>query len=270
MAAPTSPGWTSPLRALADRAVEAPRHGLRWALGQARAARSLLRNVGYSYFCPVCGTPLRELHPHGTPSRPNARCGVCNSLERHRLFWVFLQQQTDLFDGRPKTMLHTAPEVFLRSRLERVDGLGYVTVDLEPGRAMFEVDLTSIPFPDDSFDVILSSHVLEHIPDDRAAMAELRRVLKPSGWALLDVPISGESTYEDDTITDPDERARHFGQWDHVRLYGRDFAERLRDAGFDVTIHYPTETLGESACRWMGLMSGQCIHIARKGSETEN
>lgn len=172
----------------------------------------------------------------GVVPRDDARCPVCGSLERHRLCWLFLTGRTDLFDGRPRRMLHVAPEPVLTRRFQRVHGIDYVSVDLCSRLADVHMDLAQLAFADETFHVIYCSHVLEHIQDDVQAMRELRRVLRPDGWAILQVPILREVTFEDPRITDPDERLAMFGQHDHVRIYGQDFADRLREAGFQVRI----------------------------------
>ena len=133
-------------------------------------------------------------------------------------------------------MLHIAPEYGMEPRLRRSLGAGYVTADLTDPEVMVRIDITNIDFPAESFDVIYCSHVLEHVADDRKAMRELQRVLKRDGWGVLQVPIRPGVTYEDPTIVDPQERLRAFGQEDHVRQYGDDFADRLREAGFDVQV----------------------------------
>jgi SAM-dependent methyltransferase len=184
--------------------------------------------------CPVCDGWARRFLGFGTPPRPEARCPWCHSLERHRLVWRYFELSTDLFDGRPKKVLHVAPERCLEPRLRRRLGDGYLTADLRDPTAMEQMDITDIRHPDSSFDTVYCSHVLEHVPDDRKAMAELRRVLKPSGWALILVPIFGDTTVEDPSITDPGERLESYGHPDHVRIYGADYIDRLRDAGFAV------------------------------------
>ena len=168
--------------------------------------------------------------------RLSARCPVCGAHERHRLIWLYCHARTDLFDGRPKRLLHVAPEPCLTRELRRVDALEYVGADLERRHATVRMDVTAILFGDASFDVILCNHVLEHVPEDRKAMRELLRVLKPGGWAIMQVPIKGETTQEDATVTSAAERTRLYGQHDHVRQYGRDYAERLRAAGFLVEV----------------------------------
>jgi SAM-dependent methyltransferase len=161
-------------------------------------------------------------------------CPRCGSRQRHRLLAIYLRERTDAFT-RPQDVLHLAPEDGLRHRLRAVHGPRYVTADVEPGRADVAADIEVLPFEDDSFDAILCIHVLEHVADDRNAMRELRRVLRPGGWAVIQVPILRETTVEDPTEQDPAERLRRFGQDDHVRVYGADFFERLRDAGFRPT-----------------------------------
>lgn len=200
---------------------------------------------GERRYCLLCQSSLRDFFAFGVNGRlglrPNAWCPVCGSLERQRLIWMFLQQETDLFDPYPKTLLHVAPERVLEAKLKRVPTLAYLTADLDDPRAMVKMDITEIPFPDNSFDVILCSHVLEHVPDDRRAMRELNRVLEPDGWAVLLVPLTAEKTFEDPSITAPEERERLFDQRDHVRRYGPDFADRLREAGFRVRVYRPSD-----------------------------
>jgi len=165
--------------------------------------------------------------------RKDRQC-PCGSLERHRTLWLFFQERTDLFDGREKRVLHVAPEACLVGKLRERLGTNYITADLMDPRADISLDITDNPFRDNHFDVILCSHVLEHVPDDRKAMREFYRILKPSGWAIFMVPMFTAPTFEDPTITDPKERERTFGQSDHVRKYGPDFLDRLRESGFKV------------------------------------
>ena len=214
---------------------------------------------GDRQYCPVCECASRTFLAYGVPEpRRNARCIHCGSLERHRLTWLFLQRRTNLFDGSFKRVLHVAPERIFQKRLRRMLGEGYLTADLYNPRAMIRMDVTDIPFGNDTFDVIYCSHVLEHVEDDRRAMREFCRVLKPGGWALLLVPISEEVTFEDPTVTDPAERARIFGQADHVRRYGADYADRLVSAGFDVQRFEPAEYVTEGEIARMRLVNERC------------
>jgi predicted SAM-dependent methyltransferase len=164
-------------------------------------------------------------------------------------------------------VLHFAPEKRLEQRLAAQPNLDYVSTDLDRPRAMVKADITALPFPDESFDVILCSHVLEHVIDDRQAMAELFRVLKPSGWAVLQVPISRRrsETFEDPTIVAPRDRERLYGQADHVRIYGRDFTARVREAGFTVREEDYGRELGEARARRYGLRPHKVgLHVCSK------
>jgi len=191
---------------------------------------------GPARYCPVCESRCRRFLTHGPPSRrvQDVVCPVCLSHPRLRLAWLFLTTRTDLLDGRPKRILHVAPEPALTNLLRDARGLEIVSADLDSPLAMVSLEITKIEMADASFDVILCSHVLEHVHDDRRAMRELWRILRPGGRAMIQVPISSKPTLEDSSITDPAERERLFWQADHVRLYGLDLADRLTEAGFEV------------------------------------
>ena len=157
-----------------------------------------------------------------------AACAHCHSLERHRALWLWLPDRIP----HGAQVLHVAPEAGITDRLQELP-IDYVSTDLESPLAIRHDDLTALPDPDDSFDVVICNHVLEHIPDDRAAMREISRVLRPGGFAVLQHPIAPQPhTFEDLTVTDPEQRLALFGQEDHVRLYGRDFVDRLIESGF--------------------------------------
>jgi predicted SAM-dependent methyltransferase len=201
--------------------------------------------------CPFCGWKGPSFLPNGVVLRKNARCPRCNSLERHRLYYLYLKGVIPT--GRPIKVLHFAPEKILINLFRAYDNIEYISADLEPGKAMVTADITKTPFDDNSFDLIFCSHVLEHVPDDHMAMNELYRILNPSGFAILQVPIrthadgvSVTSTYEDFTITDPSEREKAFGQRDHVRIYGPDFLDRLQAAKFNVSLIKFVDELGEA------------------------
>jgi SAM-dependent methyltransferase len=149
---------------------------------------------------------------------------------------MYLKEKTDFFTASHR-VLHFAPEEFLQERFSSLPNLDYRSADLSSPLAMDRVDITGLPYEDAAFDVVLCSHVLEHVPDDRKAMREVYRVLTPGGWAILQVPFQSkrEHTYEDPTITDPAARRRAFGQEDHLRVYGQDYITRLGEAGFQVT-----------------------------------
>jgi len=189
--------------------------------------------------CTVCGALVNEWKPFRRPKstaqanagRPRL-CPECGSFERHRIIWILWRQRRTL-ENHPR-FLHFAPERCHDQRLRALLGERYVTADLSRPGVDVQTDITHTVFEDNSFDLIYCSNVLEHIPDDRRAMSELYRVLSPGGLAIIQVPIKGDHTYEDDTIITPNEREHHFGQWDHVRYYGRDIQDRLVSAGFQV------------------------------------
>jgi len=203
--------------------------------------------------CPVCNTDHDAFSSFGHPVREDAGCPNCHSLERHRLVWFYFQRHTDLFDGHPKRMLHIAPEKSFVSRLGSALGEGYLTADIQSGAAMAQIDITEVPYPEETFDVIYCSHVLEHVSDDLKAMSELCRVLKPNGWAVLLVPIITDKTHEDKNVTDPLERARLYGQSDHVRAYGPDYVDRLTAAGFTVRTFLPQDLATPAEITLYGL-----------------
>jgi SAM-dependent methyltransferase len=198
-----------------------------------------LRYLGRGVECPLCDGRFRSFAPdlwdgrrrHGS----RVRCPGCSSLPRHRFLWLYLSERLRLGGG--ETVLHLAPEPVIAERLRGQVG-GYTSADIEPGRAAVEADLTALPFADEAFDLVLCSHVLEHVPDDRAAMREMRRVLRAGGVALIQTPVNYDqaATYEDPGATDDGERLRRFSQSDHVRVYGPDLRDRLVAAGFRVTV----------------------------------
>ena len=232
-----------------------------------RAIRNGLRHLpsaGKGRLCPICARKSRRFGKAGIQSREDARCMFCGAVERHRLTWLFLKRRTDLFNGKPKKMLHVAPEPIFERHLRDELADGYLTADLYNPRAMVKMDITNIQYPDESFDVIYCSHVLEHIPDDLQAMRELRRVLKKDGWAVLLVPISADETYEDPSITSPAERLVHFGQSDHVRKYGPDYLDRLVDAGFRVDVSSPSDFLTDEEILLMGIDASENIYYCTR------
>lgn len=221
---------------------------------------------GKQRYCPVCKSSVRLFQPFGIVPRPDARCPVCGSLERHRLVWLFFQQGTDLFDQRDKRMFYVAPETHIERRLKKIPGLECITADIAEDRAMMRVDITDVPFGEATFDVIYCSHVLEHVQEDRPAMAELYRILKPGGWAVLQVPITSDVTIEDASVTDPGEREKKFGQADHVRRYGPDYKDRLTDAGFNLRCVKTSDIVDKSErIQMMGLMENEDIFLCVKG-----
>ena len=208
--------------------------------------------TGSSHQCNLCKTELRAFLI-AREAETELECPICGSRPRHRTTWIYLNERTNLFDGNPKRMLHVAPEPSISSLVRQVDYIDYLSGDLDPSRAMVRMDVTDIQYPNDSFDVIYCSHVLEHVPADRKGMREFYRVLKPGGWAILAVPILREKTFEDPTVTSPEERARVFGQFDHVRAYGNDLKDRLEEAGFQVTVDGFAGRFSERDVQFHGL-----------------
>lgn len=201
------------------------------------------------FYCPACKShiwnwvPFSRAIGHGeTKLEPGGRlCPACGSLERTRHFALYLEQE-NMLNSLPR-MLHFAPEKSLENIFRKSLGDRYITTDLFMPGVDFKEDITRMGFPDESFDLIYCSNVLEHIPDDRAAMKEIFRVLSRGGRAIIQVPIKGKVTYEDPNITDPRERYLHFGQEDHVRYYGEDIDKQLKDAGFQVNSFYMLDVL---------------------------
>ena len=235
---------------------------------QLRRLRQTVRALPYygnGRFCPVCEKTSRRFLRAGIVPREDARCVHCGALERHRFLWLYLSQKTNLFDGAPKKTLHFAPEGCFESRFKERLGDNYVTADLFSPGAMVKMDITNIEYPDRSFDVVYCSHVFEHVQDDKKAMRECLRVLKNDGWAILLVPLSGEKTLEDPSIVEPSERLRAFGQEDHVRSYGSDYVDRLREAGFRVEVTKVNDLVQSDDARRMGLTraSGEIYYCTK-------
>lgn len=259
---PLMPARKSPVRRVGSRARAIAR-------GWVRGSRSLARRAIYAGTrrqCPVCEHSARRFLPYGIVPRADARCPLCGSLERHRFVWLYLAQRTNLFDDRPKRVLHVAPEPCFAERFAKRIGSGYITADLQSAFAAESIDIEHIPHRDGSFDAVYCSHVLEHVSDDQRAMTEMRRVLKHDGWALILVPITADHTTEDPSITDPRERERVFGQRDHVRRYGRDFVQRLEHAGLGVTVVTVSQLVGSEDAVRLGLTAaaGDIYYCRRK------
>jgi SAM-dependent methyltransferase len=230
---------------------------------------------GNDVTCPICNASFKIFGEFGLNKRPNARCHNCGSLERHRLIYLYLTENMNIFDKKikPTRLLHFAPERIFYDKIDKNKKIAYTPCDLFPelygfdGKAkVLKVDITQIPFEDESFDFILCNHVLEHIPDDNRAMKELYRVLSKEGNGIFQVPIdySRKETYEDWTITSPEEREKAFGQNDHVRWYGQDYKERLEKVGFTVNeIDYPATFSSDEVFRF-GLMKSEKIYHCKK------
>lgn len=228
----------------------------------ARLRVRLLRHRGDVVACPICERGFDRFADDY--DRARALCWRCGAHERHRAQWLLLRSRPELL-GAAGSLLHFAPEWTLRRRLSRVDHLRYVTADLQQRDVDLQLDITALALPDASFDAVICSHVLEHIPDDASAMGELRRVTAPGGWCLVMVPLDlarGE-TYEDPLLIDPEQRRRVFWRPDHVRLYSADIEARLVRAGFAVERIDPAGEFGADACRRCGIPDTEVIWLCR-------
>ncbi|MEM9000742.1 MAG: class I SAM-dependent methyltransferase [Bacteroidota bacterium] len=221
---------------------------------------------GSSFEDPIDGKQFRTFLPYGYENpRENVLSPSTLSLERHRLLWLYLKNETSFFTNGHK-VLHFAPEQAFYNRFKKLENLDYVTTDLNSPLADVKADICNLPFGDAVFDVILCNHVLEHIPDDSKAMRELYRILKPGGWGVFQIPqdLSRQTTFEDDTITDKKERAKIFGQYDHVRIYGWDYFEKLRAIGFTVEAIDYTAALPKEVIERYRLAKGEIIPLVKK------
>ena len=221
---------------------------------------------GNNVECPVCGNQFRSFLPYGRQARGNALCPKCLALERHRLMWLFLMEKTD-FTSTQLDILHIAPELCFIDRFKALHGDKYITADLESPLADVKLDVHDIPFEADTFDVVFCNHVLEHVQDDKQAMREILRVMKPGGWAILQIPLFYpllDQTYEDAKIQAPAEREKAFGQSDHVRMYGKDYADRLRSVGFIVEEHWMAKEMPRDLAERYALPFDEPIFYCRK------
>jgi SAM-dependent methyltransferase len=251
--------------------------------------RILLRRLfyyGQKYHCNVCDNNVKTMFDSGCPFSvlteldviggepiPSDVCPVCFSNSRTRLLFQYIRTETRIGSlPSPVSVLHIAPEYGIFSRLRTEKAVDYRAVDIDPrgyrdhiGGVMY-CDVTAIGDSDESFDLIICSHVLEHIPDDRLAIGELYRVLKRGGTAILQVPISASlpSTVEDPWLSDPRERERRFGQHDHVRIYGADYTTRLQEGGFLVETFDPKSRWGEALVAELRLNPREKLFLGRK------
>ncbi|OCB74451.1 class I SAM-dependent methyltransferase [Flavobacterium crassostreae] len=223
---------------------------------------------GTTFTDPIDGKSFKTFLPYGYGNqRNNVLSPSTLSLERHRLLWLYLNDQTDFFTSKEKKkVLHFAPEQAFYKRFRNQKNLDYTTTDLFSPLADVKADICDLPFEDNQYDIILCNHVLEHIPEDTKAMQELYRVLKPGGMAILQIPqdLNRATTFTDDTITDPKKRAEIFGQYDHVRIYGRDYFDKLRHIGFRVVEEaYTTKIAPELVTKYC-LAPGEIIPVCFK------
>jgi len=254
-------------------------------LDRFKTAAFLCSSIGGSITCPFCGLHFKRMLPFaGARSRvferehivggepfDHSECPWCGSFERERHAYLFLRDSMAVFNRRLR-LLHVAPEPVLQRRLRRSKAIHAIRTDIHPGNRELDLvcDMTQIPLPSESIDAVVCNHVLEHIRDDRAAMREVFRVLKPGAWAMLQVPlaVTRATTEEDLSVDSDEERLRRYGQRDHVRLYGRDYPDRLASAGFVVERHDSREKFGEQYMRRYALISDEVIYLARKPGGT--
>ncbi len=221
---------------------------------------------GDNFEDPINGITYKKLLPYGRlTSRENALAPDSMSLERHRLMWLFLQKETDFFINKHK-FLHIAPEYCFIKIFKSMKNLEYITGDLVSPWADVKMDVHNIPFADNSFNVVICNHVLEHVRDDKKVMKEFYRVMKPGGWGIFQVPIdtNNKSTQEDKNITDPKERERLYWQHDHLRLYGLDYANKLTEAGFIVTESNFVNELDKKLVSRYALPKDEIIYFCQK------
>ncbi len=221
---------------------------------------------GNKHTDPIDGKQFKNFLPYGYESpRENVLSPSTLSLERHRLLWLYLKNETDFFTASHK-VLHFAPEQAFYKRFRKLKNLIYTTTDLDSPLADIKADICNLPFENDSYDVIFCNHVLEHIHDDTKAMQEMYRILKPGGWGIFQIPqdLNSAKTFEDDSITDKKERTKIFGQYDHVRIYGRDYFDKLRGIGFAVDEIDYTTTLSVEEIEKFRLAKGEIIPLVRK------
>lgn len=218
--------------------------------------------------CPVCERKFSKFLSYGSAvaHRENVLCPYDLTLERHRLMWLYLKHESDFFIKENLSVLHIAPEQCFYGKFKAQKTLNYLTGDLVSPLADIHFDLHQIPLEDNRFEVVFCNHVMEHVDDPIQCMKELYRVMKPGGWAIMQVPqdMTRETTYEDPSITDPAEREKHFWQKDHVRLFGRDYPQWMEKAGFKVEEYNVEQNYDSDTIARFRLMKDELLYIARK------
>ena len=239
-------------------------------------------NYGNRFYCNCCDSKIRNFKSGGDENpvfdenkvigagyHENDYCPVCKSSYRTRIVKLYLDY-IDIF-SKSIRVLHLAPEAQIAFIFSKESNIEYIPGDIDPERYSYytksmRVDLTSMQFNSNFFDLLICNHVMEHIPDDKQAMKEIYRVLKPGGSAILQVPVSYKikSTIEDFTITSKEERLKKFGHKDHVRIYGPDYFNRLKDAGFRIEIFNPADISSSREISRLALDKDERVFIAGK------
>jgi SAM-dependent methyltransferase len=218
--------------------------------------------------CPVCERSFSKFLSYGSnvAYRDNVLCPYDLTLERHRLMWLYLKNESNFFGPEKLSLLHIAPEQCFIPTFKKQANLTYLTADLLSPIADMHFDVHQIPLEDNTFDVLFCNHVMEHVVDPIQCMKEFFRVLKPGGWAIMQVPqdMSREITYEDATITSPEEREKHFWQYDHVRLFGRDYPQWIEKAGFQVKEYRLADSFSEAQIDKFRISIDEILYIATK------
>lgn len=218
--------------------------------------------------CPVCEKKFRKFLSYGSKvaHRENVMCPYDLTLERHRLMWLYLKNESNFFTAEKLNVLHIAPEQCFHQRFKAQKNLNYLTGDLLSPIADMHFDLHAIPLEDNQYDVIFCNHVMEHVDDALQCMKELYRVMKPGGWGILQVPQDRNrtSTYEDASIVTPEEREKHFWQYDHVRLFGLDYPDWLRKAGWEVTEYDPNDYFSPELMERYRLQKQEVLYVVHK------
>jgi SAM-dependent methyltransferase len=230
-----------------------------------------IRFKGDKNYCPLCEKGFSKFLTGPDKSGENSKCPGCGSLERQRLLWLYLTNKLQIKNRKIK-LLNVAPDYATQTALQRLINISYTSVDLNSSLAMKKNDITNLEFCDNHFDAIICYHVLEHIEDDRKALSELHRVLNPGGWAILQSPVDADRavTFEDSNVLAPEERKRLFGQEDHVRIYGRDYTNRLEEAGFLVNEDAFIKELTEREKEKYLLDKNEVIYLCTKGGLHRN
>lgn len=224
--------------------------------------------AGNKVECPVCGKTYRKFLSYGSSvaHREGVLCPGDLTLERHRLMWIYLNRYSNFFTDPNLNVLHIAPEQCFHEKFKTQKNISYLSGDLESPIADMHFDLHSIPLEDNRFDVVFCNHVMEHVADPLVCMKELYRIMKPGGWAIMQVPqdFSREQTFEDPTITSEEDREKHYWQKDHVRLFGKDYPDYLRKAGFEVEEFPPVKILGNELIERYRLQPTEILYISHK------